>query len=71
MRFLSTESRQLRERDLNGEQEETNRFRELDIAVLRYDPKDEKHSVIEEILEEWCKLAPVKERSGFPEGGVL
>ena len=71
MRFLSTESHQLKERDLRGEQEETSRFRELDIAVLRYDPTDEKHSAIEEILEEWCELAPIKERSGFPESGVL
>lgn len=71
MRFYSEERHPSEQRDLEGEREETNRFRELDIAVLRYNPKDEKHSTIEEILEEWCELAPVKERSGFPESGAL
>jgi hypothetical protein len=66
-RFYKEERRPPGQRDLNPEREEANRFQELDIAVLRYDPKDEKHSAIEEILEEWCGLAPIKERVGFPD----
>lgn len=70
MRFYRKESYRSRQRDIDQEQEETDRFRQLDITVLRYDPLDEKHSAIEGILEEWCELAPIYRRSGFQEGEV-
>ena len=68
IRFLEKSNPQVSERDLQGEQEEASRFQELEYFVLRYDPKDKKHSAIEEILEDWCGLGSIQKRSGFDNG---
>jgi hypothetical protein len=65
------ESKSLGQRDTEAEYEETGRFRELDIRVVRYVPKDERHSAIEEILEEWCSLPPISDRCGFEKGDMV
>lgn len=70
-RLIQDKDAQSLRRDLDGEREESSRFGELDIKVVRYDPKDEKHSRIEEILDEWCALAPIDDRSGFEKGGLV
>jgi hypothetical protein len=70
MKFLKTQDNPSGQRNIELEIDESDRFRELDINVVRYNPKDEKHSAIEEILEEWCSLSPIDKRSGFEEGGL-
>lgn len=68
MHIIKTEKEEL-VRNLEFEKDENKRFEEFEIKVLRYHPKDEEHSAIEEILEKMISLKPVDIRSGFE--GVL
>ena len=51
------------------EHDESQRFEELGIKVVRYDPRD-RHSGIEEMLEHLHRLPPLNVRSGFEEGDL-
>jgi len=64
-RFLRTQEMFEMGRDHRGEEEENNRFKDLGIIPIRYDPKDQQHSGLEEIFREWCDLPPLNVLSGF------
>jgi hypothetical protein len=53
------------EHDVEVESSEDERFSALDVRVVRYDNKDGEHSVIDDYLEDWADLPPVRIRSGF------
>jgi len=55
------------EHDIDAEKEENDRFGELDIEVYRYEPKDEDHTGLLELLESLCDLQPQRVLSGFEE----
>jgi len=71
MKFTKTLQNPIWKRDVTKEEEEKARFMELDIRVVRYDPKDENHSGLLAILEEWCTLSPTTRGSGFEGGGLI
>lgn len=52
-------------RDRKGESDGDRLFGEIDVKVVRYNQRDEGHSGIEEMLQEWCNLSPRKVESGF------
>ncbi len=56
-------------RDEATESEEDRLFKEIDVKVVRYHQRDNRHSGIEEILEEWCDLSPPSIEPGFFGGG--
>lgn len=56
-------------RDEAAESEEDRLFEEIDVKVVRYHPRDSRHSGIEEILEKWCELSPPSIEPGFFGGG--
>lgn len=58
------------QRDYDGELLENTRFGELDINVIRYERKDDNHTGLLEIFEQWADRAPVIIGSGF-EGANL
>jgi hypothetical protein len=70
MRYQADPESGITHRNAKAESDEDARFQELDIKVVRYDPKDKYHSAIEDILDEWNALAPVERRSGFAGGDL-
>jgi SIR2-like domain len=52
-------------RDRAVESDEERLFEEMDVRVVRYNRKDEGHSGIEEMLQEWCELSPRSIEPGF------
>lgn len=67
-KFLASEESIEVKRDEQIEEQENSEFSELGITVVRYNPKDENHSGLEEILTEWCQLPPLNIRKGFDLG---
>ncbi len=53
------------ERDVDAESSDDELFGALDIRVVRYDNEDGSYSVLDDYLEDWADLPPVRIRSGF------
>jgi hypothetical protein len=52
-------------RDVNEESSQDALLSALDISVVRYDNEDGTHSMIDNYLEDWTDLPPVRVQSGF------
>ncbi|MDY6839428.1 MAG: SIR2 family protein [Thermodesulfobacteriota bacterium] len=56
------------ERDYQAEQAEDVRFGEMEIEVVRYEPTDDRHSEVEELLEQLCNRAHIQVSSEVRHG---
>ena len=52
-------------RDIEAEKIENERYKEFDLLVIRYNRKDDDHSGLNEILEQWCALKPQQADIGW------
>jgi hypothetical protein len=65
--FERDEALGTRERDKGREEREQEDFRDLDVKIVRYDKRDERHSGLLEILEGWCPMTPMSEYNSSTE----